>query len=127
MSTTDDLKNLKINTRIIIAGLWISHFLLWSFGDMLSLLQQMNDPVDNRLLLFIAVPLAIIQITMLLLSLVGPYKIVRLLNMIIPCIYIIFNIGFLTEALYGWEYLIGTAYLVLNVMMIRTTWKWIIN
>lgn len=118
------MKNTNVNTRIFLAGLWVSHFLLWSFGDILSLLQQMNDPVDNNLLLFVAVPLAVIQVTMLLLTLIAKKKVVRVINIITPFIFVIFNIGFLTEAKFGWEYLIGSFYIIINIITIMTSWKW---
>lgn len=119
-----EMNNISINRRIILASLWISHFLLWSFGDILSLLQQMNEPVDNGLLLFVAVPLAIIQVSMLLLTLILTKKIVLMLNTIVPLIFLVFNIGFLTEAQYGWEYLIGSIYIIINIITIITSWKW---
>lgn len=43
------------DVKIVLAALWIAHFLLWTFGDMLSLLQQFSEPVDNNLLLLVAV------------------------------------------------------------------------
>ncbi len=29
----------KINIRILLAVFWLCHFLLWTFGDMMSILQ----------------------------------------------------------------------------------------
>ena len=59
------LEDMKINVKIVLAALWIAHFLLWTFGDMASLLQEFTEPVDNNLLLLVAVPLAIIQALMI--------------------------------------------------------------
>ena len=112
------------DAKIILAALWIAHFLLWSFGDMASLLQEITEPIDNSLLLFVAVPLAITQALMIFFSLVGKAKVMRWINMIAALIFILFNIGFIAEAQFGWEYLLGAGYLLFNGLMIWYAWKW---
>ncbi len=125
-SKTDSilLEDLKVNIRILIASLWIIHFLLWSFGDMVSLLQNLNDPISNQLLFFVAAPLALLQGGMILMSLAGKAKIARLANMCITPVFILLNIGFLTEAKFGWEFILGIGYLLVNVLIILYAWKW---
>ncbi|KAF5424131.1 MAG: hypothetical protein C00003105_00910 [ANME-2 cluster archaeon HR1] len=118
------LEDSKINVRIILAVLWVSHFLLWTFGDMLSLLQGISEPVANELLLFVAVPLAMIQTLMSLFSLIGKPKVIRWVNIGFASVFIVFNVGFLIEAHTGWEYLLGGAYLLFNVLIIGYAWKW---
>jgi len=114
----------KINVRIILAAFWISHFLVWTFGDMVALLQDMNEPVANELLAFVAVPLALIQVGMILFSLTGRAKIVRWANICITLVFILLNIGFLFEARFGWEFIIGIGYLMVNILIILYAWKW---
>ena len=119
------LEDQKINVRIILSGLWVSHFLLWTFGDMASLLQEISKPVANELLLFVAVPLAVIQVLMVFFSLTGKPKIMRWINIGLALVFIVFNIIFLIDAHAGWEYLLGAAYLLLNVLIIWYAVKWL--
>ena len=44
----------KTEVKIVLAALWTARFLLQTFGDMASLLQEMTAPVENNLLLFVA-------------------------------------------------------------------------
>lgn len=118
------LEDVKINVKIVLAALWIAHFLLWTFGDMASLLQEFTEPVDNNLLLLVAVPLAIIQALMIFFSLVGKSKLMRWVNMIMAIVFLLFNVGFLVEAHVGWEYLLGAGYLLFNVLIVWYAWKW---
>ena len=122
--TINILEDQKINVRIILSGLWVSHFLLWTFGDMASLLQEISKPVANELLLFVAVPLAVIQVLMVFFSLTGKPKIMRWINIGLALVFIVFNIIFLIDAHAGWEYLLGAAYLLLNVLIIWYAVKW---
>jgi hypothetical protein len=121
---TNKETNPMTDVRIVLAALWISHFLLWTFGDMASLLQEIAEPVENNLLLFVAVPLAIIQALMIFFSLVGKAKLMRWVNMIVAVVFLLFNIGFIAEAQFGWEYLLGAGYLLVNVLMLGYAWKW---
>ena len=114
----------KTEMKIVLAALWIAHFLLWTFGDMASLLQEITEPVDNNLLLLVAVPLAITQALMIFFSLVGKAKVMRWVNMIIAVVFLLFNVGFIAEAQFGWEYLLGAGYLLVNVLMLGYAWKW---
>jgi len=114
----------KVDVKIVLAALWIAHFLLWTFGDMVSLLQKLNEPVDNNLLLFVAAPLAIIQALMIFFSLVGKVKIMRWVNIIAALVFLLFNVGFLAEAHVGWEYLLGVGYLLFNGLIIWYAWNW---
>lgn len=114
----------KTERKIVLAALWIAHFLLWTFGDMASLLQEITEPVDNNLLLFVAVPLAITQALMIFFSLVGKAKVMRLVNMIVAVVFLLFNVGFIAEAQFAWEYLLGAGYLLVNGLIVWYAWKW---
>jgi hypothetical protein len=124
-ASSDRLEDPKINVRILLAAFWVSHFLLWTFGDMVALLQHKNpDPVSNDLLLFVAAPLAVIQTLMIVFSLIGKPKLVRWVNIIMAIVFLLFNIGYLSEAVDGWEYLLGIAYVLFNILIIWHAWKW---
>ena len=112
------------DTRVVLAALWIAHFLLWSFGDMLSLLQKISEPVDNNLLLLVAVPLALTQALMVFFSLVGKAKLMRWVNVIAAVVFLLFNAGFLAEAHVGWEYLLGAGYALFTGLIVWYAWKW---
>ena len=114
----------KVNVKIVLAALWAVHFLLWTFGDMASLLQEITAPIENNLLLFVAVPLAITQALMIFLSLVGKAKLMRWVNIITAIVFLLFNVGFLVEAHVGWEYLLGAGYLLFNGLIVWYAWKW---
>jgi len=130
MTQNDNKKNsnglvdTRIDVKIIIAALWISHFLLWTFGDMVSLLQDMNGPVANELLMFVAVPLALTQVSMILISLTGKPRVIRWASFCIAPVFILLNIGFLSEARFGWEFVLGTGYIAINTLILAYAWKW---
>ncbi len=119
-----DLFDPRINVKIIIASLWISQFLIWTFGDMLSLLQKLDEPAANTLLAFVAAPLALIQVSMIMLALIGKARLIRWANFIVVPIFIVFNIGFMFEARFGWEFVLGTGYLAINALILVYAWKW---
>jgi hypothetical protein len=124
-ASSERLADPKINVRILLAAFWISHFLLWTFGDMVALLQHKNpDPVSNDLLTFVAAPLAIIQTLMIVISLIGKPKLIRWVNIIVAIVFLLINIGFISEAKDGWEYVLGIAYVLFNILIIWTAWKW---
>jgi hypothetical protein len=114
----------KINVKIVLAALWAAHFLLWTFGDMVSLLQEMNEPVDDSLLLLVAAPLAVIQALMIFFSLIGKVKVMRLVNIVAALVFALFNVGFMVDAHVGWEYLLGAGYLLMNGLIIWQAWNW---
>ena len=121
---TKQVSTNKTDVKIVLAALWAGHFLLWSFGDMASLLQEMSAPVEDNLLLFVAVPLAITQALMIYFSLTGKAKVMRFVNLIAALVFIVFNVGFMVDARIGWEYLLGSGYLLFNGLIVWHAWKW---
>jgi len=119
-----ELVDVKIDVKIVLAALWVAHFLLWSFGDMASLLQEITVPVDNSLLLFVAVPLAVIQALMIFFSVIGKAKVMRWVNIILALVFLLFNVGFLVEAQFGWQYLLGAGYVLFNGLVVWYAWSW---
>jgi hypothetical protein len=118
------LVNPRVNIRILLAVFWICHFMLWTFGDMFSLLQEMGEPVTDSLILFIAPTTAIVQALMVVFCLVGRPAYVRLANLIVTPVYLLFNIGFLVDATQGWEYYLGVFYMLFNVLIIWRAYTW---
>ena len=118
------LADAKTDVRVLLAALWTAHFLLWTFGDMAALLQQFSEPVDNSLLLLVAVPLAMIQALMIFFSLAGRAQPMRWANIIMAAVFLLINAGFLVDAHVPWEYLLGAGYLLFNGLVIWYAWKW---
>ncbi len=116
------------DTKLKLSTLWIAHFLMWTFGDMLSLLQETTESAPDELLLFVAAPLAVIQTFLILFSLMGNYKFNRLVNMGGAVLFLVFNIGYIGDALTaqnpGWAYVLGVAYIAYNLLVIVIAWKW---
>ena len=120
----DQIETKELRLRITLAVLWIGHFLLWTYGDMLALLQQNSQPVENSLLLFVAVPLAMLQVSTIVLTMVGRKKVMVIVNYIVVIPFIVFNIGYISEGEFGWEYLLGAAYIIVNILILMAARKW---
>ncbi len=118
------LVNPKVNIRILLAVLWICHFMLWTFGDMFHLLQEMAEPLTETVFLIIAPTTAIVQALIVVFCLVGRPAYVRLANLIVAPVYLLFNIGFFVDATQGWQYYLGVFYVLFNVLIIWRAYKW---
>jgi hypothetical protein len=123
-STGAVLEDPKVNIRILLAAFWLCHFALWTFGDMLSLLQQENDPIKDNVILIVAPTTAVVQVLMVVFCLIGPAKYVRMANLIVTPVYLLFNIGYLAEASEGWHYYLGIFYILFNVLILWHAWNW---
>ncbi len=118
------LVNPTVNIRILLAVFWMCHFMLWTFGDMFSLLQEMGEPITETGFLIVAPTTAIVQALMIVFCLVGRPTYVRLANLIVTPVYLLFNIGFFVDATQGWEYYLGVFYVLFNVLIIWRAYRW---
>jgi hypothetical protein len=119
------LENPKVNIRVLLALFWICHFILWIFGDMFSLLQEMGEPATESLVLFVAPTTAILLTLMVVFNLVGRSPTyVRLANLIVAPVYLLLNIVFFIDATQGWEYYLGVFYILFNVLVIWRSYTW---
>ena len=114
----------KVNIRMQLAVLWICHFILWIFGDMFTLLQEMSEPATDTTVQFIAPTTAIVLTLVVAFTLVGRPAYVRLANLIVAPVYLVFNIVFFVDATQGWEYYLGVFYVLFNVLIIWRAYKW---
>ncbi|OFW53521.1 MAG: hypothetical protein A2V75_04060 [Actinobacteria bacterium RBG_16_70_17] len=103
---------------------WTCHFILWIFGDMFALLQGMGEPATDTLVQFIAPTTAIVLTLMVVFSLVGRPTYVRLANLIVAPVYLLFNVVFFVDATQGWEYYLGVFYVLFNVLIIWRAYTW---
>lgn len=118
------LVNPKVNVRTLLAVFWICHFILWIFGDMFSLLQEMNEPVTDSLILFVAPTTAIVLTLTVVFTLLGPPAYVRVTNLILGPVYLLFDIVFLVEATQGWEYYLGVFYVLFSLLIVWRAYTW---
>ena len=118
------LVNPKVNIRTLLAMLWVCHFILWIFGDMFALLQEMGEPATDTSVQFIAPTTAIVLTLIVVFSLVGRPASVRLANMIVAPVYLLLNIGFMVDATQGWEYYLGVFYVLFSVLIIWRAYTW---
>ena len=118
------LVDTKVSVRVLLAMLWVCHFILWIFGDMFTLLQDMGEPADDTAIQFIAPTTAIALTLIVVFSLVGRPSHVRLANMILAPVYLLFNIGFFVDATEGWEYYLGVFYVLFNVLILWCAYTW---
>lgn len=118
------LVNPKVNVRTLLAVFWICHFILWIFGDMFSLLQEMNEPVTDSLILFVAPTTAIVLTLTVVFTLLGPPASVRVTNLILGPVYLLFDIVFLVEATQGWEYYLGVFYVLFSLLIVWRAYTW---
>jgi hypothetical protein len=118
------LTNPKVNIRTLLAVFWICLFILWIFGDMFTQLQGMGEPVTDTLVQFVAPTTAIVLTLMVVFSLVGRPTYVRLTNLIVAPVYLLFNVVFFVDATQGWEYYLGVFYVLFNVLIIWRAYTW---
>ncbi len=114
----------KVGIRVLLAVCWVGHFMLWTFGDMLSLLQEMGEPVTDSMILIIAPTTAIVQALIAVYCLVGRPAHVRLANMILAPVYLLANVVFFVDATQAWEYYLGAFYVLFNVLIFWFAYRW---
>ena len=114
----------KVNIRILLAVLWICHFILWIFGDMFALLQEMGEPVTDASILFVAPTTAIVLTLVVAFTLVGRPSYVRVTNLVVAPVYLLFNIVFFVDATEGWEYYLGAFYVLFSLLIIWRGYTW---
>ncbi len=119
-----DLIDEKVNVRIVLAMLWVCHFILWIFGDMFTLVQEMGEPTDDTVVQFIAPTTAIVLTLVVVFNLIGPPAIVRVVDMVLAVAYLLLNVGFFVDATEGWEYYLGSFYVLFNVLIFWRAFTW---
>ena len=86
------------------------------------------EPVADELLLFVAVPLAVIQTFMILISLMWEHKANRLTNLGMGLLFIVVNMGHVADIVLSqlgiWEIQLVVVYLIFNVLVIKFAWEW---
>ncbi len=118
------LADARVSVRTQLAVLWICHFILWIFGDMFTLLQDIGEPTTQTWVLVVAPSTAILLVSVVAYTLIGRPGPVRLATLIVAPVYLVFDVGFLVDATQGWEYYLGLFYVVFSVLVILRAWTW---
>ncbi|MHA2364220.1 MAG: hypothetical protein ACXAC7_09700 [Candidatus Hodarchaeales archaeon] len=118
------------DVKIKLSGLWIAHFLIWSFGDIVRLLTPgyIEDTAVTNETQIIASIIGMMQALMIVLSLILEDKPNRWANLVLGGVFTLINIGWMVEILIDqqpvWEILLTIVYLTFNAMIIWYAYKW---
>jgi len=119
-----------LETRIILAGLWIAIMLTYLLGDVLRIFagdfqtgEMQGMPVTQAMWLGIAV-IMMVPIIMLVLTLLLPHPTIRWINIIVSIIVMIFNLLALPyDGAYD-NFLIVVSF-VFNGLIVWYAWNWV--
>ena len=120
-----------VDTRIIVAGLWVATMLTYLWGDVLRIFAGDVEPGKlaggtegtQAMWLFIAA-IMLVPIVMLVLTLTLPHPAIRWVNIGATIVVVIFNIaGLPYKGAYD-NFLIGVSF-VWNGLTLWYAWKWV--
>ena len=119
-----------LDTRVILAVLWICTMLNSLWGDLLNLLAGTSKPGEfmgvkaTQGMLWGVAILMVIPIVMVFLSLTLNNPVNRWANIIVAIIFIVLNISTMISALswYKFVLIVGIGF---NVLTIWYAWKWV--
>ena len=119
-----------VDTRIILAGLWVATMLTYLWGDVLRIMAGDVEPgklmagmqATQGMLLLIAI-IMLVPIVMVVLTLTIPYPAIRWVNIIVAILVVIFNlVGLPYKGAYD-NFLIVVSF-VFNALTVWYAWKW---
>ena len=119
-----------LDTRIILAGLWVALMLTYLLGDVLRIFSgdvaKMGGTqhFTQAMWLGIAV-LMLIPILMVLLSLTLPYPVNRWASIIVAVFFFLFNLIGLPTYPSAYDKFLIIVGLVFNVVTVWTAWNWV--
>ena len=121
-----------LDTRIILAGLWVAVMLTYLLGDVLRIFAGDFEtgqfaggmPATQGMWLLIAV-IMLVPIVMVVLTLTLPYPAIRWANIVGAILIVLFNIaGLPYKGAYD-NFLIAVSF-VFNALTIWYAWKWVV-
>ena len=119
-----------LDTRIILAGLWIATMLTYLWGDVLTLLSGDAKPgvlsgtVPTEGMWFFIAALMLIPIVMLVLTLILKYPAIRWVNIVAAIFWILFNLVSLKGYTVKEQFLLIVS-MGFNALTIWYAWKWV--
>jgi hypothetical protein len=120
-----------LDTRIILAGLWVATMLTYLWGDVLRIIAGDVEPgklmagvqATQGMLLLIAI-IMLVPILMVVLTLTIPYPAIRWVNIIVAILVVVFNLlGLPYKGAYD-NFLIVVSF-VFNALTVWYAWKWL--
>jgi hypothetical protein len=121
-----------VDTRIILAGLWVALMLTYLWGDVLRIFAGDVEPgkltggaeATQGMWLFIAA-IMLIPIVMIVLTLTLKYPAIRWLNIVVAILLVVFNLaGLPYKGAYD-NFLILVSF-VFNALTVWYAWKWVL-
>jgi len=117
-----------LDTRIILAGVWVALMLIYLLGDVLRIFsgdaaKMLNGQFTQGMWLGIAV-LMLIPILMVVLSLALPHDVNRWVNIIVAVFFFLFNLVGLPTYPSAYDKFLIIVGLVFNVVTVWTAWNW---
>jgi hypothetical protein len=118
------------NIIIQLSTLWIAHFLIWSFGDILRLLQpgyieNAKTTVDT---LLIASFIGLLQVLTIAITILSENRIGLWVNILVGGVFLLIDIGWfveiITTGLPLWESVLVIAYIILDLLILFTAYQW---
>jgi len=121
-----------LDTRIILAGLWMATMLTYLWGDVLRLMAGDVEPgklpgilQPSQLVWLSIAVIMLLPILMIVLNLILKFPLIRWLNIIVAILVILFNLaGLPYKASYD-NFLILVSF-AFNLMTLWYAWKWVI-
>lgn len=122
-----------LDTRIILAGLWVATMLTFLWGDVLGSISGYTQPgklgesvYDPNHLIWVGIAaLMMSPIVMIVLNLTLNHSAVRWANIIVAVFWIVFNLSSLS-GYPGYNKFLLTVSIVFNVLTVWYAWKWVI-
>ncbi len=115
---------MKVPVRMVLAVLWICHFILWIFGDYFNLLLGKEQPASSTMIEFVATTTAVVLTLMVVFTLVGHAAHARLANLVVGPVYLVFDLIFFVDATQAWEYYLGVFYVLFIALIFWRAYTW---
>jgi hypothetical protein len=130
----NNLQELKVNTRTVIASLWVSMLFVFAYVDIFGFFRAdvLQSALDGKVFIFEANQIFFLLTTiyilipslMVFLTFVLKAKIARLVNIFLSLLYIVTIVGAMIEETW-WYFLMGSVVeIVLLLILIMYAWKW---
>jgi hypothetical protein len=129
-----DLVNTTVDTKVVLAGLWVSQMILYAYCDILSIYRtgQIENILRGKMgfldvtqqSLVVASILMIIPALMISLSLVLKAKINKIVNIVVGVAYLMVDIGNVVCETWAYYYAFGTAEILIIVVILYRAVRW---
>jgi len=122
-----------LDTRIILAGIWVALMLTYLLGDVLRIFsgdfkagEMAGKPFNPTQGMWLGISvLMVIPILMVVLSLMLPYSANRWTNIVVAVFFFIFNIIGLPTYPSAYDKFLIVVGLVFNALTVWTAWNWV--